>query len=376
MNKKLFVILLILVCALSAVSVAQGEEDDQLVTLTVLDKGKIIFQEEYKKNPEFFSFAKGKESERAREFGLCFGNQEFCDYIFDSLGMDISVLFGKIDMVTKNDCIIFNNKNFTFSYDVDKSAYQVDKNAFFDELYSKLGEKDITIDIKRKERQPLYSEGELKILTQKIGEYETGYANSIAGRKKNIRLASNKLSGIVIGAGESFSFNSVVGKRTKENGFEDAKVILNGEYVEGIGGGVCQVATTVYNALLVAGFTPISCTRHTLAPSYVPLSFDAMVSEYADLKMRNDTGAPVYIGMSADGEKLKAVVFGKKGAESYRFESEIIETLIHADAESDTTSVYKNGYKSRGYKLVYKNGALVKKILLREDVYKPYKIVA
>lgn len=373
MYKKSLIILCVLLLSLSAVAVGYAEENLS-ATVTVLDGDKIIFQKEYPKNPEFFCAKSESLSARAKDFGAHYSHQSFCDYIFGSLGSDITQLFDSIQNISSIDCIKFNKKDFTFEYNAQKSAWEIDLEDFFEQLYKNIENQSITLSVKWNETEPKFCENELKNLTQKIGEYQTDYATSISSRKKNIKIASNKISGIVVSNGEVFSFNKVVGKRTKENGFEEAKVILNGEYVVGVGGGVCQVATTLYNALLRAGFSPVSCTRHTLAPSYVPLSFDAMVSEQADLKMRNDTGSAVYIGMSANGEKLKAVVFGKKSTLSYKFESEIIETLIHQDAETDIGSIYKNGYKSRGYKLIYKNGNFVKKVLLREDEYKPYKL--
>ena len=374
MFKKCLIFLIIFAFCLVGVQTGFAEEQSDCVLITVLDGNQIVFQNKYTKNPKFFDNAKGKEYFLAKAFGENFGDKEFCDYALGGFGLEITDFLNKTDSVSPNDCISFNKKDFSFSYRADKSSWEVDRKVFFDELYSKLSCEHLIIKLEKRKREPLYFESELKEYTQKIGEYQTEYANSTSSRKKNIYLASNKISGIMIKSGEIFSFNNVVGKRTVENGFQVAKVILNGEYVEGVGGGVCQVATTLYNGLLRAGFSPVSCARHTLAPSYVPLSFDAMVSEQVDLKMRNDTGAPVYIGMIADGKKLKAVIFGKSGAESYRFESEIVETLIHENAETDTESSYKNGYKSKGYKLVYKNGVLVKKILLRTDFYKPYKV--
>ena len=373
MIKKSVIILLCVASVLSICQVGYAEQN-RTFDLTVVDQGKIIFQKRYQKNPEFFFATSISIEQRAKAYGSHFGNVEFCDYIFGSLGSDVADLFHKIQDIQPSDCIVFDKKDFSFVYDIQKSTWKIDRSSFFDALYSNMSEQSVTITLKREKREPLYTEVDLERLTEKIGEYQTDYTNSVQNRKKNIKVAAGRLSGIVVGVGETFSFNKIVGKRRKENGFYDATVIQSGEYTQGVGGGVCQVATTLYNALLFAGFEQISCAHHSLAPSYVPLSFDAMVSEWVDLKMRNTTGAPVYIGMSANGQKLKAVVFGKKGEESYRFESEIVETLVHKDAEKDIESVYKNGYKSRGYKLIYKNGKLIKKVLIRQDEYKPYKV--
>lgn len=106
-----------------------------------------------------------------------------------------------------------------------------------------------------------------------------------------------------IANGEEFSFNAAVGERTEERGYSTAKVIENGKFVEGVGGGVCQVSSTVYNCALLSGLTVTERHRHSLAVSYVEPSFDAMVSySYADLRFYNDTGKSVFIVADADGE--------------------------------------------------------------------------
>lgn len=151
----------------------------------------------------------------------------------------------------------------------------------------------------------------LKEKTLLIGSYSTSAVNSSDNRKNNIALASNRLNGITISPDEVLSFNKTVGKRSIENGFREATVISDGEYVEGIGGGICQVATTLYNALLKSGFI---CTAysHSYPASYVPPSLDCMVSEYADFIFKNTSDENVYIFSGFKKGRIWFEIFGKK----------------------------------------------------------------
>jgi vancomycin resistance protein YoaR len=126
------------------------------------------------------------------------------------------------------------------------------------------------------------------------GGYTT-YFESNPPRENNINLALSKFNGLVIERGQTVSFNSVVGKRTTERGFEEAKIIQGGEFVPGVGGGVCQASTTLFNALLTAGVKIDKSHNHSLLVSYVPIGRDAMVSSGADLKFTNNTGGTIYI---------------------------------------------------------------------------------
>ncbi len=148
-------------------------------------------------------------------------------------------------------------------------------------------------------------------------------------RERNIALALGKFNGLRVNAGEQVSFNQIVGKRTAEQGFREAKIIINGEYVDGIGGGVCQVSTTLFNAAVQAGLQITESHHHSLRSSYVPLGHDAMVSSNADLRFVNNTGAPIYIETSFHNHRLTVTIYGRdKGPHiDYRLDTDIVKTL-------------------------------------------------
>lgn len=151
---------------------------------------------------------------------------------------------------------------------------------------------------------------ELQFAFELMAEFSTDYSSSAAGRKKNIERAAAALDGATVAVGERFSFNGRVGKRSAERGYLPAPVIENGQYVPGVGGGVCQVSSTLYNAVIRAGFEKLHAVRHTIPASYVPYSADAAVSEATDFTFLNDSPYPVTIKCSAKDGKLTVKLYG------------------------------------------------------------------
>lgn len=142
-------------------------------------------------------------------------------------------------------------------------------------------------------------------------EFTTSYKTSSEGRKYNIAFGASKLDGLRIKSGEIFSFNENVGPRSIKAGFREAKIILDGNFVNGVGGGVCQLSTTVYNAALLSDMEIIEVSSHSLQIAYVKAGFDAMVSSSTDMKFKNTTNKDIIIKTTADGEKLNVKIFGE-----------------------------------------------------------------
>ena len=225
---------------------------------------------------------------------------------------------------------------------------------------------------------------ELKACTVVRATFTTQFANSTAERSNNIALATQSINGTTIGVGERFSFNEVVGKRTEQNGYKTAKVILDGAYVDGVGGGVCQVSTTLYNALLLANFLP-SANQHTLISHYVLAGFDAMVSDNgADLTFVNNTNSPIYIQGSISGKSVTFTIFGEPNAWQIVRESkaevtpfdtvEVVDKikfphLVYTDQMQVVTGG-SDGVKSQSILHYYQNGQLVTSKLIRKNSYK------
>ncbi len=159
-------------------------------------------------------------------------------------------------------------------------------------------------------------------------------------RENNIALALGKFNGLRVNPGEQVSFNQVVGRRSAAAGFREAKIIVNGEYVDGVGGGVCQVSTTIFNAAVQAGLQITESHHHSLRSSYVPLGHDAMVSGSADLRFVNNTGAPIYFETSFHNHHLTVAIYGRdKGPNiSYRLDTSVTKTLEPKEKWDDDLS--------------------------------------
>lgn len=216
-------------------------------------------------------------------------------------------------------------------------------------------------------------------------EFSTDYSKSSAERKHNIRLAAKSLNNALIDVGGEFSFNRQVGARTEKRGYKTAKIIVNGEFTEGVGGGVCQVSTTLYNAALLAGLNITEAHAHSLAVSYVKPSFDAMVnSGSADLRFINKTHNPVIINTFADGTTLTVKIYGEQMREKYERKSVVKKEIepeysVITDSACEYPDLYtgerrvikygKKGIVSEGYIVKKVNGKVVSQTLIRRDRY-------
>lgn len=144
-----------------------------------------------------------------------------------------------------------------------------------------------------------------------MGEFTTSFNSKIAGRSHNIRLASSKLDDVLLMPSQEFSFNNTTGKISLSTGYKNAPVIVKGELQEGVGGGVCQVSTTLYNSVLHSGLQVVSRRAHSIPSSYVPIGRDAAVAYGSlDFKFKNPYDFPVYLKAYVNGDKITTRVYG------------------------------------------------------------------
>lgn len=212
---------------------------------------------------------------------------------------------------------------------------------------------------------------------EKISSFSTWYSQKDGGRCANIAIAAGRIDGVILQPYGEFSFNQTVGKRARSAGFQQAKIIVNGEYVLGVGGGVCQVSTTLYNAALLAGLKVEEAHPHTLQVSYAPPSRDAMVSSESDLKLFNPYSFPVKFSLKAKDGTLTACLFGEPIKETYKIVSVEKGSLpppppVVVDSQSEIQErESKDGLISEAYLERYQNGILISRTLLRKDRYAP-----
>lgn len=215
-------------------------------------------------------------------------------------------------------------------------------------------------------------------------QFSTDTENNI-NRRDNIILAISKINGTVLAPGETFSFNEIVGERTKETGYKEALSFIGGKVVPSTGGGICQVSTTLFNAFLPLGFEIEERRNHMFTVSYVPLGMDAAVAYgILDLKFKNTSSWPVKIeGKVTKDNKIYFSIIGTIQDENKSFEhySEILKTVnnkikyIDKPDMSDGKTVVRqqgsNGYVVDTYRIVKENGKIVSKQKIYTSVYSP-----
>lgn len=161
---------------------------------------------------------------------------------------------------------------------------------------------------------------------QAVTVFDTRFDTRDANRSHNLYLAAKALDGAVLAPGQTFSFNKRVGPRLPQYGYKSAPVVKDGELVPDIGGGVCQVSSTLYNAVLLAGLYIDFRRPHSIPAVYVPLGRDATVAyDYIDLRFTNTTPDHLYIKAWVSGGRLKVALLGKSQATPARLVSKVEE---------------------------------------------------
>ncbi len=192
--------------------------------------------------------------------------------------------------------------------------------------------KEITIALEAKVVEPRGTKEELAQVQDLLGAYKTDFSSSAAGRAKNVKNGAAKINGTILYPGDVFSVHDAVTPFNEENGYALAGSYENGTTVETYGGGICQVSTTLYNAVIRAELEITERHAHSMVVNYVDPSMDAAISgEYKDLKFKNSTEAPIYIEGYTQGGIIYFNVFGKETREAGRKVEFVSETLSETD---------------------------------------------
>ena len=196
-----------------------------------------------------------------------------------------------------------------------------------------------------------------------LGTYSTKYINN-ADRTTNLRLAANKINGKVIMPDESFSFNKVVGRRTAAAGYKNAAIFSDGQVTDGLGGGICQITSTLYNAVVFANMKITSRRNHMFVPSYVTGGRDAtVVYGSTDFTFQNSRSYPIKLVATVEGGRATVNVYGYRNENDPEYDISIETNLIKTTAKSLVYDAYK----------IYKqNGEVVNREKMSRDTYKKY----
>ena len=289
--------------------------------------------------------------------------------------------------------------------DIDKiheEIYKEPKDAYYNEepfeIYPEVEGIDFDVEAAKKALQEDKEEYEIDLIISQpkvtindlseiafkdvLATFSTRYDASNAPRTTNLKLAAGKINGTVLGAGEEFSYNKVVGERTIAAGYKEAKIYASGEVVDGLGGGICQISSTLYNAAVLANLDITQRRNHQFVTSYLPAGRDAtVVYGSQDFKFKNTRKYPIKLEMTVSNGMAKATIYGIKENPDYEvtIQTSTVSTIPFATTYQDDNTLPAgtekvkqkgaNGIVTQTYKTVTQNGTVISKTLLSKDVY-------
>lgn len=272
-------------------------------------------------------------------------------YTLDASGLDTAVdqeiesMKARWNKAAKNGSISsYDASSDSFTFAGEQTGIAINEEQLKSDIQSALSAKqfDKVITVSASEVQPEYSTAAAKQKYKTIGTYTTN-TTSNSKRNTNVRLAAKALNGTIVGPGQEVSFNDTVGQRTEAKGYQGAAAYNNGEVVQEIGGGVCQVSTTLYNAALKAGMKISMRRSHTFEPSYVTPGMDATVSWGGpDFRFINTSSSAIGIKASYSNQTVTVSIYGVPVLEdgvTYSLEATKTETfdLPEPQYEEDQT---------------------------------------
>lgn len=270
-----------------------------------------------------------------------------------------------------------------------QTGYLLDVETSIDLVYDYLTEEwdhkpcrialDIAVD------EPKGSAEELSVVQDVLGTFTTSFVSSNADRSANVVNGSRLINAVTLYPGEEFSMYDEVSPFTVQNGYYMAGSYLNGKVVDSLGGGICQVSTTLYNAVLKAELEVTERHNHSMIVAYAEPSADAAIAESSgkDFRFVNNTDYPIYVESTTKDKKITVSIYGKETRDAgrkVRYESEILEVInpstdqIYADASQGVGYVKVEnahiGYKARLWKVVTENGVEVSREQVNKSSYK------
>lgn len=238
---------------------------------------------------------------------------------------------------------------------------------------------DIAVD------EPKGSTEELAAVQDVLGAFTTSFVTSAAPRSANVDNGARLINGFTLYPGDEFSTYEAVAPFSEQNGYYMAGSYLNGKVVDSLGGGICQVSTTLYNAVLKAELEVTERHNHSMIVAYVDPSADAAIAESSgkDFRFVNNTDYPIYVEAYTKDKRVTVNIYGKEVRDEgrkVRYESEILEVInpgpdvIYADAAQNLGYIYidsaHTGYKAKLWKVVTENGVEVSRELVNSSNYK------
>lgn len=370
----------------------QAEDMDKIINLSYLDKNYDISLSELGYTYDFEkavdeAYSLGREGTPIQRYNVIKELKKGQENIMLEAKYDKDLVLNLVDKIeedlnqeAKDASLEFNSGTFLVSKSM--PGITLKKGELINQIVDSINNPkniDIPVDI----IEPKVTEDLLGRVNGIIGQFSTSFKGSASGRIQNIRQSAKAVSDLLIMPGEEISFNEMVGPIGPSTGYTEAPVILNGELTPGLGGGVCQSSTTLYNALLLADMKIVERHPHSIAAAYVPRGTDGAVARgYLDLKFKNDFDFPVYIQSNLVGNNIHFYIYGDKSSKDYtvKIEPELLQTIpykvqeIYDESVAPGTRVLqqegRTGYKVRTFKSIIKAGNVIERKQINYDYYR------
>lgn len=311
--------------------------------------------------------------------------------------IEISFDESKIESVIQDKCLQYNvepidgslsRENGEFVYDFGQTGVEINVSASAKKIEAYLDDEwdkeDTTIDLVADTVEPRGNKEQLSAVKDVLGTFTTSYSTSGSNRSGNVKNGASKINGTLLYPGDSFSTYNTVSPFTEANGYYMAGSYSNGLVVESLGGGICQVSTTLYNAVLLAELEVTQRSNHSMIVTYVDPSADAAISgTQKDFKFVNNLDYPIYIeGYTTSDKQLTFTIYGKETRPSNRkvkYESKVISKTdpvgekIVADGGAPAGSVSVQsahvGYVAELWKIVTVDGEEESRTQVNKSTY-------
>ena len=342
-------------------------------------KGNIIERYKEKKDIE----AKGVKYEL--EVGV---NDDMMRQAIDTYCSEYNVPHVNASMTKTGDGFTYTEESAGRIIDVDTTV-----NEFHQFLLNTWDGNDAELKVTMIDDLPTATIADCQKVTDILGTYSTTFSTGSGNynRNCNIENGSRLMNGIIVYPGETFSANALLEPWTYDNGWREAGTYVNGQVENSLGGGICQVSSTLYNAVLEAELEIVERYPHSMSVGYVPLSQDAaLAGTWKDLKFANNTDAPIYIESYCGRGTVTFNIYGHETRDpnrTFEYVSETLGTVQPSESVTEDPSLpqgYRNvvssghvGYTARLWKKVYENGTLVSEEIVNKSSYEasPRKVV-
>lgn len=293
-----------------------------------------------------------------------------------------------IDVEAVNPALTHENGEFTVVPGADGVALDVEKSVDLIEKYltQEWDHSPASIALAVEITKPEYAEEDLAQVGDVLGSWTTSFATSDSSRSANVRNACQKVNGTVLYPGEEFSTLATIAPFTTANGYYAAGSYAGGKVVDSVGGGICQVSSTLYNAVLYSELEVTDRSNHAMMVSYVSVGMDATVSEDSgiDFKFKNNTEYPIYIeGYTTSSKKITMTIYGvetRDAGHEVSYYSDVTSTtppgpeIIYADASQPVGFIEvqpaHTGYTADVYRIIKENGVEISREQITHSVYK------